>query len=245
MLAGHFERGWFERLLQGNLMPHGQCLLWRPDLLLMHVGGDLLTVVAYFTIPIVLILLVESRTDLAFNWVFLMFSAFIFLCGLTHLINIINIWYGYYFIEGVAKVLTGIVSISTAGMLLAMLPKFISMPSRNDMARVNAQLQNAQDELLDLNARLERKVTERTIALEKLAITDELTGLANRRAVMRRLADEVQASQRYGKSLSVRFQCSIGVAQWSSGESIQELLVRVDNALYAAKEHGRNQVVSG
>ncbi|EAR11120.1 GGDEF domain-containing protein [Reinekea blandensis] len=194
---------WLERLFQGNLMPHGQCLLWRPDLLLMHIGGDILTVVAYFTIPIALILLVKKRDDLEFNWVFLMFSAFIFLCGLTHLIALINIWHGYYFIEGLAKVLTGIVSISTACMTLALLPKAISMPSRKSMLQMNRQLKTAKEDLLDLTEQLERKVTERTIALEKLAVTDELTDLLNRRAVMARLTGQLQLARRYGKPFSL------------------------------------------
>ena len=194
---------WLERLFQGNLMPHGQCLLWRSDLLLMHIGGDILTVVAYFTIPIALILLVKKRDDLDFNWVFLMFSAFIFLCGITHLIALINIWYGYYFIEGLAKILTGIVSISTACMTLALLPKAISMPSRKSMMQMNRQLEVAKEDLLDLTEQLERKVTERTIALEKLAVTDELTGLLNRRAIMGRLTEQLQLARRYGKPFSL------------------------------------------
>jgi diguanylate cyclase (GGDEF)-like protein/PAS domain S-box-containing protein len=38
--------------------------------------------------------------------------------------------------------------------------------------------------------------------------------------------------------------CSFGVAQWTAGESYQQLLVRCDRALYKAKEQGRNCVVN-
>jgi diguanylate cyclase (GGDEF)-like protein len=38
--------------------------------------------------------------------------------------------------------------------------------------------------------------------------------------------------------------CSIGVAQWDGGEASQELLARADEALYGAKEAGRDRVVS-
>ena len=82
-----------QRLLDGSLMPHGHCLLWRGDLLFMHVGGDILTTLAYFTIPVLLIRLVKKRDDLAFDRIFLMFAAFIFLCGVTHLISLINVWH--------------------------------------------------------------------------------------------------------------------------------------------------------
>jgi diguanylate cyclase (GGDEF)-like protein len=37
--------------------------------------------------------------------------------------------------------------------------------------------------------------------------------------------------------------CSIGVAQWDGGEASQELLSRADEALYSAKEGGRDRVV--
>lgn len=38
--------------------------------------------------------------------------------------------------------------------------------------------------------------------------------------------------------------CSIGVARWHEGESVDQLLKRVDKKLYLAKELGRNRVVS-
>jgi len=38
--------------------------------------------------------------------------------------------------------------------------------------------------------------------------------------------------------------CSIGVAQWDGGEASQELITRADDALYDAKEAGRDRVVS-
>lgn len=41
-----------------------------------------------------------------------------------------------------------------------------------------------------------------------------------------------------------RFTCSFGVATWNREESETELLKRVDGALYAAKETGRNKVVA-
>ena len=72
-----------DKLFNGSFMPHGHCLQWLPDLLFLHVSGDLLTSIAYFVIPIALVYLVKKRTDLAFNWIFIMFAAFIFLCGVT------------------------------------------------------------------------------------------------------------------------------------------------------------------
>jgi two-component system, cell cycle response regulator len=38
--------------------------------------------------------------------------------------------------------------------------------------------------------------------------------------------------------------CSFGVAEWQTGESVDQLLKRADNALYRAKNEGRNRVVA-
>ncbi|ADR33314.1 diguanylate cyclase [Sulfuricurvum kujiense DSM 16994] len=42
----------------------------------------------------------------------------------------------------------------------------------------------------------------------------------------------------------VKITCSIGVARWNEGENSDQLLKRVDEKLYTAKENGRNRVVS-
>ena len=45
-----------------NFMPHGMCYLWRPELVGMHVIADLAIALAYFSIPIVIVLL-KCRAD--------------------------------------------------------------------------------------------------------------------------------------------------------------------------------------
>jgi diguanylate cyclase (GGDEF)-like protein len=192
-----------QRLLDGSLMPHGHCLLWRGDLLFMHVGGDILTTLAYFTIPILLIRLVKKRDDLAFDRIFLMFAAFIFLCGVTHLISLINVWHGYYFIEGIAKISTGVVSALTAIVAWRLLPIAISIPSRARLVSANEQLRRAREEILEANSRLEQKVQERTAQLEALAVADPLTGTYRRTYALDTLGNELKRAQRYNTPLAV------------------------------------------
>src|SRR5512144_1097507 len=64
-----------------SFVPHGYCLLWRPDLVWMHAVSDLLIALAYFSIPLALIDFVHRRRDLRFKWIFWMFAAFITACG--------------------------------------------------------------------------------------------------------------------------------------------------------------------
>lgn len=193
----------FEELLNGDFMPHGHCLLWRPDLLILHVGGDIATVIAYFAIPIALISLVKARKDLEFDSVFIMFAAFIFLCGITHLISTINIWHGYYYIEGLAKTLTGIVSLATAGMVWKLLPAVRAIPSRHEVLVNNQALQDAEEDLLEANRLLEARVKQRTEELKKLTITDPLTGVKNRRGLIDKLDQELDRCLRYNHNLSI------------------------------------------
>jgi len=58
-------------------------------------------------------------------------------------------------------------------------------------------------ELRQLNRSLEQKVTERTAELERMATTDSLTGLHNRRSLINAASIEWARSQRHGKNISV------------------------------------------
>lgn len=193
----------FHEFMDGSFMPHGYCLQWRVDLLFMTLVGDGLTVLAYGLIPIALIQLVRKRTDLRFNHIFLLFAAFIAFCGLTHAVNILNIWHGYYYFAGVAKLTTGIISISTAFVLWRLMPAIVEIPSVAQLREQNQKLLEAQEELRQANLSLEEKVRQRTEALQKLANTDQLTQLNNRGAIIEKLEGELKRTERYEHSLSV------------------------------------------
>src|SRR5271165_6664316 len=102
---------WFGWLFSSpGFMPHGHCYLWQPGTLWLNVGSDGLIAAAYFAIPLSLYRLVRRRTaEIPFPGVFLMFAAFIFLCGSTHVMEIWTVWHPYYRLAGALKLLTGIV----------------------------------------------------------------------------------------------------------------------------------------
>src|SRR5262245_21556460 len=97
-----------------NFMPHGSCYLWTPAVLWMHVVSDILIAMAYFTIPFVLLYIRRRRKDLPFDWVLASFGLFIVACGLTHIMNIWNVWHAEYWVEGLIKALTAAASVPTA-----------------------------------------------------------------------------------------------------------------------------------
>lgn len=125
-----------------QFMPHGFCLLWRPDLVWTHVAADAVIALSYFTIPIFLVVLARRRSDLSFTWPFYLFGTFILLCGSTHLLSIISFWHPIYGLEAVVKVATGLASIATAILVWPLLPRLLSLPSREVLQRMNEELEN-------------------------------------------------------------------------------------------------------
>ncbi|MCQ8127730.1 bifunctional diguanylate cyclase/phosphodiesterase [Methylomonas rivi] len=110
-------------------MPHGACYLWQPAVLWLHVVSDTLIVLAYYSIPFALMYFVYKRADLMYRWIFVLFGAFILLCGTTHLLSIWTIWHPDYWLEGLVKLATALVSIVTAGLIWPLIPRLLRLPS--------------------------------------------------------------------------------------------------------------------
>ncbi len=126
--------------LSSGFMPHGQCYLWESRLLWSHVISDLVIVIAYYSIPFFLFHLVKKRTDIQFSWVFSLFGLFILLCGSTHLIGIITVWYPVYWLSAIIKMATALVSISTAYLVWKFFPQILELPSPAQLKAVNQKL---------------------------------------------------------------------------------------------------------
>jgi two-component system sensor kinase FixL len=105
---------WFDQLQ--TFMPHGMCLLWKPELMILHIGSDALIALAYFAIPFGIAQFVSGRTDLdaKHRYLALLFAGFIGLCGVTHVASILVLWYPYYVTEGWLKAVTAAASMATA-----------------------------------------------------------------------------------------------------------------------------------
>ena len=126
-----------------DFMPHGYCYLWDPVILGLHVISDGLIALSYFCIPLALIYLVRKRTDLPFNWIFAMFGFFILGCGATHVMEIWTVWHASYLLAGIVKAFTAVVSVTTAVMLVPLIPKAIALPSVQQLRLANQELQIA------------------------------------------------------------------------------------------------------
>jgi diguanylate cyclase (GGDEF)-like protein/PAS domain S-box-containing protein len=103
--------------------------MWVRSLVWLNVIGDTSIVLAYYSIPFTLGYFVKKRTDLAYGWMFVLFGLFIFFCGTTHLMSIWTIWHPDYVLEGVLKLITGLISGVAAFLLWPLIPKLLALPS--------------------------------------------------------------------------------------------------------------------
>jgi signal transduction histidine kinase len=166
----------------GDLAPHGICLLWRPELVWMHVVSDAVIGTAYFSIPLVLASFVARRPDVAFSWVFWCFALFILACGTTHLFSIWTLWNPDYGSEALIKAVTAAASIATAIALWPLLPKALALPSPQQLQEANVTLTKGlrdRDEALaalaaETHQRL--KAEEMLRQAQKMEAVGQLTG---------------------------------------------------------------------
>ncbi|MDO9103951.1 MAG: PAS domain S-box protein [Methylovulum sp.] len=100
-----------------------------PSVLWLHIVSDSIIVLAYYSIPFALFYFVQRRADLAYRWVFVLFGIFICLCGTTHLMGIWTIWHPDYWLDGLIKLATALVSMTTALLIWRLIPKLLQLPS--------------------------------------------------------------------------------------------------------------------
>jgi PAS domain S-box-containing protein len=185
-------------LSSGQFIPHGHCYLWEPNLVWLHVISDGLIALAYYSIPTALFYFVHKRVDLPFYWMFLLFSAFIIACGTTHILEIWTLWYPTYWLSGLIKAVTAMLSFITAVELLPLIPAALALPSPSQLRIANQALktqiserlliekelrthQNCLEELVNIrtneltqvNEQLRQEISERQSILEILRRSEE------------------------------------------------------------------------
>jgi hypothetical protein len=135
-------------------MPHGFCYLWSPGLVWLHAGSDSLITLAYSTIPVTLVYFMRKRRDLPFNWVFISFGIFILACGGTHAMDVWTLWHATYWLSGAVKLITAIASVTTAIMLVHIVPQALALPSPETLRLEVAERKLAEEALSKANRRL-------------------------------------------------------------------------------------------
>jgi PAS domain S-box-containing protein len=151
----------------GNLlkvyMPRRQCMFNEPGLIALHLVADSLIALSYYSIPIGLVYFVRKRRDIAFNWIFVMFAAFILACGTTHLFGVWAIWQPIYRLDGIVKLITAVLSVATAIVLWPLIPRALALPSPQQL---EGRVSQRTTELAQANDALRGEMTARAAAEE-------------------------------------------------------------------------------
>lgn len=163
--AGHMHHqgaaaepeGFFHNLFK-VYTPRQVCMYQEAPVIWLHLVSDLFIGIAYYSIPVALVYFVRRRKDLAFNWIFWMFAAFILACGTTHFVGVWDLWQPLYKIDGIIKLLTAIVSIWTAIALWPLIPKALALPSPRQLEQ---RVQTRTVELAEANQALRHEIDAR------------------------------------------------------------------------------------
>jgi two-component system, NtrC family, sensor kinase len=156
-----------------QFMPHGHCYLWKPSLVWLHGISDTLILLSYLVLPFVFMhVLKKSKQKIPSSSLFLVMGLFITLTGLTHFMDVINIWNTNYWASGLIKAFTALLSITAVILLIPAIPRVLKVPTSLELQNTIRQLKLEVRRCEDLEKKLVRQ--------EKLASLGSLTaGIAH------------------------------------------------------------------
>jgi PAS domain S-box-containing protein len=114
---------------------------------------------------------VRKRTDLAFNWIFLLFASFIVACGITHFFSVWTIWNPDYALSGVIKLATALISLSTAIILWPLMPRIIGLPGVDQYKAICEKLEQEVAERQKVQNDLERRQNQLRLIINQLPVS--------------------------------------------------------------------------
>jgi signal transduction histidine kinase len=131
----------------------------------MYIIADLMIWLAYFLIPLVILRYALRRKNIQFYKAYLLFAAFILLCGATHFLDALMFWVPLYRVNAVVRLITGIVSLITVYHLIKLLPIASKLRTTAELEAEISQRERAEHQLEAAN----RKLAESNKGLEAFA----------------------------------------------------------------------------
>lgn len=127
-------------LSASNLMPHGYCLNWSPGLVWTSVVSDGTIFANYLILPLALNYFGHKRQDFPYINVLRVFVALFIICGLTHLLDVVVLWYPLYAWLAGLKAIAALTSLATTVLLIPLMPRLLEIPSHSQLQALNLQL---------------------------------------------------------------------------------------------------------
>ncbi|MGD1806365.1 ATP-binding protein [Dapis sp. BLCC M126] len=156
-------------------VPHGSYYLLQSGLILFHLTSDLFIALTYCFIALILIYCLIRRPNMPFNLTFWMLAVLIIFSGISQTQELWTLGHHYYWLLGLVKGITVIVSILTLIFLVRLARKFLAIPNLIELEATNQALQKqirerilAEEKICLLNANLEVRVQQRTTELREL-----------------------------------------------------------------------------
>jgi len=151
----------FRRLFDySDWPPRWHCGKWTEFHGWLYIISDVLTWSAYFAIPVIILRYISRKKHAQFIRIYYLFAAFILSCGATHLLDAIAFWIPAYRLNALVRLITAIISWATVFSLVRLLPTIFSQKTQKDLETELARRKEAEEEMLQLNAALEKKLTE-------------------------------------------------------------------------------------
>ncbi len=122
----------------------------------MYIISDLMIWLAYFLIPLVIVRYALKRKNVQFYKAYILFAAFILLCGTTHFLDALMFWVPVYRINAVVRLITGIVSLFTVYHLIKLLPTAFKLRTTADLEAEIQQRKKTELQLEAANLQLEQ-----------------------------------------------------------------------------------------
>lgn len=140
--------------LTQHFLPRSVCMLQNEKLISIYGISNAVTFLSYIGIAFILIYFFYIKMGseiIPIKSVLFMFAAFIFLCGITHLVSVINLWVTYYWIDAYINMLTAFVSMIVFIILWKYRHEYISFKELKVAQEVNRVLRDQlQAALLEL-----------------------------------------------------------------------------------------------
>ncbi len=128
-------------MFSGHYLSHEHCYVWKSELVGLHGGSDLLIALSYYSILLLLIYFWSQNQDLPLLKILLLFSAWVFFCGTSHLLEVWTIWHPDYWLSGLVKGTSAILSLFSAIALVVLMPKVLALSSPAQLYATNTALE--------------------------------------------------------------------------------------------------------
>jgi signal transduction histidine kinase len=166
VVAGFAWVGAFSYLLSTKYLPHEYCYLAQPGLVWTNVAMDGLIACSYLAIFAALFWMAWQLRGVAglrsYLWIFFAFGTFIVACGLTHVMEMVTVWWAVYRLSAAAKAVCALASVPTAILFVRVTPVL-----RRNMERFMLMLSTTRQE--------KDQALSTLLATEKLAVAGRIS----------------------------------------------------------------------